>query len=85
MGSPAERLGMPSEARSEILPSSANSSTPRVQADSAVGLDVDVPFRGIADVIVSLELKDYKVDEARLGPAILLRADVPTVVRDGKM
>jgi hypothetical protein len=34
-------------------------------------------------VLVTLELKDFKVDEARLGPAIILRADAPTIVRNG--
>jgi hypothetical protein len=37
----------------------------------------------VADVLVTLELKNFKVDEARLGPAIVLRADVPTIVRNG--
>lgn len=55
----------------------------RVSADSTGGLDVNVPFRGVADVTVTLELKNYKVDEARMGPAILLRADVPSIVRVG--
>jgi hypothetical protein len=55
----------------------------RVSADSTGGLDINVPFSGVADVLVTLELKDYKVDEARMGPAILLRADVPSIVRVG--
>ena len=55
----------------------------RASADTVGGLDVNVPFRGIADVLVTLELKNYKVDEARMGPAIVLRADVPTIVRNG--
>lgn len=55
----------------------------RASADTVAGIDVNVPFRGVADVLVTLELKNYKVDEARLGPAIVLRADVPTIVRNG--
>ena len=55
----------------------------RASADTTGGLDVNVPFRGIADVLVTLELKNFKIDEARMGPAIILRADVPTIVRNG--
>ena len=55
----------------------------RASADTVGGLDVNVPFRGVADVLVTLELKNFKVDEARMGPAIVLRADVPTIVRNG--
>jgi hypothetical protein len=55
----------------------------RASADTVGGLDVNVPFRGVADVLVTLELKGNKVDEARMGPAIVLRADVPTIVRNG--
>lgn len=55
----------------------------RRSADTTTGLDVNIPFRDVADVLVTLELKNYKVDEARLGPAIILRADVPTIIRTG--
>lgn len=55
----------------------------RASADTVTGLDVNNAFSGVADVLVTLELKNYKVDEARLGPAIVLRAEVPTIVRNG--
>jgi hypothetical protein len=55
----------------------------RAEADTVGGLDVNAPFRGVADVLVTLELKEHKVDPARLGPAIILRADAPTIVRNG--
>lgn len=55
----------------------------RASADTTDGLDVNAPFRGIADVLVTLELKEFKVAEDRLGPAIILRADAPTIVRNG--
>jgi hypothetical protein len=62
----------------QILAASA-----RIEADTTGGLDVNAAFRGVADVLVTLELKSYKVDEGRMGPAIILRADVPTIVRNG--
>lgn len=55
----------------------------RASADTTGGLDVNVPFRGVADAFVTLELKNYKIDEARMGPAIVLGANVPTIVRNG--
>jgi hypothetical protein len=64
-------------------PPSILAAAARASADTVGGLDVNVPFRGVADVLVTLELKNFKVDEARLGPAIVLRADVPTIVRNG--
>lgn len=74
-----QTAGTSTNASPQILAAST-----RASADTVGGLELNTPFSGVADVLVTLELKNYKVDEARLGPAHVLRAEVPTIVRVGR-
>jgi hypothetical protein len=51
----------------------------RVDADTVAGLSGANPYAGIAEIFVTLESKNAV--DARMGPAILLRATVPEIIR----
>jgi hypothetical protein len=64
-------------------PSAILAASTRVSADTVSALmGATGAFRGITDVFITLESKNAA--EGRLGPAILLRAGVPEIVRFGE-
>jgi hypothetical protein len=54
----------------------------RVDADTVSGLTGVEPYLGFSEVLVTLESKAKP--DSRLGPAILLRANIPDIVRFGR-
>jgi hypothetical protein len=50
-------------------------------AANRIELSGPTPFRGLARVLVTLESKH--ADPTRMGPVVILRADVPDIVRAG--
>jgi hypothetical protein len=65
-----------------VSPPAILAASSRISADSVSGLGGQAnPYRGFAEVFVTLESKNK--DPQRMGPAILLRATIPDIVRVG--
>jgi hypothetical protein len=69
-----------------LTPPAIAAASNRLQADTVPALVANrqqfgAPFAGFAQVLITLELKNNETGEERLGPAIVLKADVPGVIR----
>ena len=64
-----------------VTPPQILAASVRADADTVSGLSGDEPYLGFSEVFVTLESKAKP--DSRMGPAILLRANIPDIVRFG--